>query len=97
MVIRILLYWRPFFRIPLTLTRFVTAFETATTGLSRSGISWPASPSSWMITRRATCEEAKKCHFAATEQTEQHAKNANFPRSFIIPMVEEGVAHAYPS
>jgi len=39
---------------PLTLTKFVTAVETACTGLLRSGISWPASPSSWMMTSRDT-------------------------------------------
>ena len=38
----------------LTLTRFVTALDTAWTGRLKSGISWPASPSSWMITNRET-------------------------------------------
>ena len=44
----------------LTLTKFVTAVDTACIGRLRSGISWPASPSSWMMTSRDTWN---KCRF----------------------------------
>ncbi len=42
-----------------TLTRLLTAFETPSTGRVRSGISCPASPSSWMITNRETFSQNK--------------------------------------
>ena len=43
-----------------TLTKLWTAFDTARTGLPKSGMACPASPSSWMITRRDTCNYKKE-------------------------------------
>ena len=44
----------------LTLTRLLTALETPWTGRVKSGISCPASPSSWMMTNRETFSKVNK-------------------------------------
>ena len=75
----------------ITFTRFVTAAETAWTGRLRSGISCPASPSSWMMTNRDTwiIKACKLCenHFYFTCAIRLHNSSKIYFTFFLITSI----------